>query len=294
MAKKFTLEEVKQIVNNLDNSFILLSKEYKGVHNKLKFKHTKCNNEFELTLLSFKQGYRCPYCSKKHKYTTKEFQTKLDSLTNDHIYDILSEYQSTFKKIKIKCLKCNNIFNMKPNNLINGQRCPYCSGKHRYTIEEIKEIFNNDSHYNLISINNYRNYKSKFKVKHLVCNRIFETNLDQWINQKSRCPECSISIGENLIYEWLENHSILFRHNYSFKNCKDKRVLPFDFYLPNLNICIEFDGIQHKQETFYSKDFKDRQKKDKIKTDYCNNNGIQLIRINNIKDIDKILCEELL
>lgn len=292
MSKKFTIEEVKQQIKELDNSFILLSEDYKGIHSKLLFKHLKCNNTFEMTLLSFKNGYRCPYCSGKHKYTTEEFQNKLNELTNNK-YKMLSEYKSTFKKIKLQCLDCNNTFEMRPNNLINGQGCPYCSGKHRYTVEEIKEIFNKDKHYEIINIDNYKNYKSKFKVKHLDCNRIFETNLDTWINQKSRCPECSISIGENLVYEWLENNNFEFIHNHPFKDCKDKRVLPFDFYLPKENICIEFDGPQHHEETFYSKDLEDRIKKDNIKTEYCKKNNIKLIRINKIKDIEIILTEEL-
>lgn len=29
---------------------------------------------------------------------------------------------------------------------------------------------------------------------------------------------------------------------HKFKNCRDIRPLPFDFYLPKLNTCIEYDG----------------------------------------------------
>lgn len=77
-----------------------------------------------------------------------------------------------------------------------------------------------------------------------------------------------------------------------FDNCKYKRKLAFDFYLPDLNICIEFDGQQH----YISIDrwggdngLKTRQIRDEIKNKYCENNNIILIRIKyNEKIYDKL------
>ena len=64
--------------------------------------------------------------------------------------------------------------------------------------------------------------------------------------------------------------------------------MPFDFYLPEYNICIEFDGIQHfePRDAFGGKvEFEKTKLRDKIKDDYCKNNGLSLIRISNIRDI---------
>lgn len=44
----------------------------------------------------------------------------------------------------------------------------------------------------------------------------------------------------NIIYNNIE-----YIKQKTFENCIDKRKLKFDFYLIKLNICIEFDGIQH-------------------------------------------------
>ena len=41
------------------------------------------------------------------------------------------------------------------------------------------------------------------------------------------------------------NNNIEFKKEKKFKDCKDKYQLPFDFYLPQYNLCIEFDGEQH-------------------------------------------------
>ena len=60
-------------------------------------------------------------------------------------------------------------------------------------------------------------------------------------------------------------------------------MLPFDFYLPNHNICIEYDGIQHTQcSDFFGgvESFKKIIKNDTIKNRFCYDNNITLIRIN--------------
>jgi very-short-patch-repair endonuclease len=55
-----------------------------------------------------------------------------------------------------------------------------------------------------------------------------------------------------------------------------------DFYLPDYNAVIEYDGIQHYQpiETFGGeKAFKSTKIRDEIKNTYCRENGIKMIRI---------------
>jgi len=64
--------------------------------------------------------------------------------------------------------------------------------------------------------------------------------------------------------------------------CKSINHSPFDFYLPNLNMCIEYDGIQHfKSVDFFGGDeeFKKRKLHDNIKTQYCKDVNIILLRI---------------
>lgn len=80
----------------------------------------------------------------------------------------------------------------------------------------------------------------------------------------------------------LINNEINFEQQKIFDGCKDKRKLSFDFYLPEYNICIEYDGIQHYESIEYwggHKNFNYIKKHDQIKTDFCENNNIKLIRI---------------
>ena len=101
---------------------------------------------------------------------------------------------------------------------------------------------------------------------------------------------CLRSKGENKIIQILKNLSIDFVSQIKFDECKNKKHLPFDFYLPEYNCCIEYDGKQHFEPVNYfggEQQFKCRQKNDKIKTEYCKENGIGLIRIP-YTDYDKL------
>ena len=65
--------------------------------------------------------------------------------------------------------------------------------------------------------------------------------------------------------------------------------LPFDFYLPIENICIEFNGLQHYKPIEYfggEKEFEKRKINDKIKQDYCVENSIELITIKYNDDVE--------
>lgn len=64
----------------------------------------------------------------------------------------------------------------------------------------------------------------------------------------------------------------------------------FDFYLPNINTCIEYDGEQHFRpvEYFGGEDAFNRQIiYDNVKNEWCRKNGVNLIRIP-YTDYDKI------
>lgn len=111
---------------------------------------------------------------------------------------------------------------------------------------------------------------------------------------------CLASKGENLIGKILFENNIEYKQQYCFKKCinpKTKYVLKFDFYLPDYNCCIEYDGQQHFQEvSFFTQSLQENQYRDNIKNQYCKNNGIGLIRIPywNYNKINKEYLEKLL
>ena len=101
--------------------------------------------------------------------------------------------------------------------------------------------------------------------------------------------------------KYLKELNIEFESQKKFENCKDKRCLLFDFYIPKLNVCLEYDGIQHFipfVRANSEKEFEALKKRDVIKNEFCQSNEIRLIRISyytkrtKIKDILNTLEQE--
>lgn len=93
---------------------------------------------------------------------------------------------------------------------------------------------------------------------------------------------CMRSSGENAIKEFLDMHHITYYREKKFNKCKDVGLLKFDFWLPDYGLCIEFDGIQHYQDAprwDKKSSFDDRKRRDEIKTKYCEENDIILLRV---------------
>ena len=88
------------------------------------------------------------------------------------------------------------------------------------------------------------------------------------------CPQCNESFGERKTRQWLNSRNIKYIYQKIFKDCKDIKPLPFDFYLPDYNICIEYDGMQHFTPIDYfggQESFERTVKHDKIKDNFsCN------------------------
>lgn len=90
------------------------------------------------------------------------------------------------------------------------------------------------------------------------------------------------SYYSNKVESYLKKHFLVIKEKI-FEDCinpKTNYKLRFDFYLPEYNICLEYDGEQHYKEVDFCNDtLADRQFRDKIKDDYCLKNNISLIRI---------------
>jgi len=235
-------------------------------------------------------GCKCPYCYGTPKKTNDQIKKDFLKIHNNQYDYSLVDYNGVFTKIKIKCTKCNNIFEQTPHDHLKGQGCPKCIGKNR-SIDELKNILNNihNNKYNYELLDN-TNTKIKYKI---VCpiHGEFLQYLYHHINGEG-CPKCNESKGEKEIRNILEKNNIKYESQKTFPNCKHKQLLKFDFYLPNHNIIIEYDGEQHfKPNNFFGGDesFKNTQIRDNIKNEYCKQKNINLLRIKyDEKIIDKL------
>lgn len=284
--KRNNIKEIKTFIENED--YILLSNEYKNNTSKLKILCPK-GHEFEMSWDSFNGGHRCPICS--GRVSIKEVEEFIDK----EGYKLISDkYIRAKDKIDIKCPE-GHIFKMSYQCFKRGQRCPICYKNSHTTIEDVKEYMNKEG-YILLSTE-YVNGNTHLDI---MCPKghNYKATFHHFKSDNTRCPYCNFSKGEDIIEEFLKNNNIVYKPQYKFDDCKYKRCLPFDFYLPDFNSCIEFDGEQHYKPVEYfggEESFKNTVIRDNIKTEYCKNNNIKLIRIPyyEINNIDGILTKEL-
>jgi len=130
------------------------------------------------------------------------------------------------------------------------------------------------------------------------CKHSWNTIVSKRTVEKTGCPVCKSSKGELKIISYFNKIKINFIPEKTFPNCTNIIELPFDFYIPDVNLCIEYDGILHFVDKFNNpEEFNLTKKRDKIKNKYCRDNGIDLLRIpywefDNIEQIlEKTLSE---
>ena len=278
MKNKLFIEKSKKIhYNKYDYSEI----NYISAKEKIKIYCNICKCFFYQTPNNHLSGYGCPFCGKTKKRTQENF-INLSKKIHKNKYDYSKvDYKNNLKKIKIICVT-HGEFEQIPKNHLKGQGCPKCAKNKILTtkeyIEKCKKVHNNFFNYQKV---NYINSQTKILI---VCpiHGEFKQKAGNHLYKKYGCPICKESKGEKNISTILNNKNIKYIRQYKFYGCKNKLQLPFDFYLPEYNICIEYDGKQHfvPVEIFGGiNNFKQTINNDKIKTEYCKENNIQLIRI---------------
>ena len=100
---------------------------------------------------------------------------------------------------------------------------------------------------------------------------------------------CLNSLGEEKINNILQSLNIKFITQKTFKDLYSDKKYPlyFDFYLPDYNLVIEYQGKQHYEQAEYFGNLEERKRRDQIKRDYCKQNNIKLVEIP-YTDFDKI------
>lgn len=247
---------------------------------------------------SILRGHGCPMCARrelqKQKLKSHEQYIKEVSIINPNI-EVLEQYIDAKTPILHRCRIDGNEWKTVPDSIIRGCGCPVCAGNILKTTNQyIKDVavVNPD----IEVLGEYINAKTPILHK---C----KIDGNQWMASPTNilsggcCPQCQESSGERIIRQWLISHNIKYISQKTFIDCKDINMLPFDFYLIDYNICIEYDGRQHFEpvdfagegEEWAQQQFKKTQYHDKIKNTYCENNDIPLLRIPYFKNIEEEL-----
>jgi hypothetical protein len=252
-----------------------------------------------------RQKVGCPDCSKRNStLDTIKVIELFKTLGHDYDYSKFNYISSTSKSIII-CLKHGEFKQSYSHHYKQKQGCPEC-GKEKLLsaindkVLDINEFVKRAQyiHGDLYDYSNtlYTRYNQKLNI---ICNNhgIFTQSPNSHLRGEG-CPECRNSKGEKYIEKYLKEKNIEYIFQHRFPDCKNVRTLPFDFYIPHLNVCIEFDGKQHYEpvKLFGGEEgFKYININDNIKTMYCLENNIKLIRIkySDYKIINNILNEKI-
>lgn len=268
------------------HGYILLNhSESLNSHSILIIKHRYCGYVRKIKAIFFLKSPQCRRCNLTH-----DLQDYLDSETN-HSYKLLSNYIKTDNKVKVIHKKCGHIYQTMPHSIKKGNgRCPYCSArKFKYIMRSkrglsdsqfksrVKKMVSDDYTF----IDKYVNASTKLRCKHNKCGFVFKV-CPRDFYKGSGCPKCKSSKGERFIKSYLDLLKCPYKQEFTFSSLKDKNELRFDFYLPTLNICIEYDGIQHYKPQEWmggSEKFAKQRKHDIMKDTFCHQHNIRLIRI---------------
>lgn len=285
MTRRKTQEEFIAELKERNPNKINVVGEYVNYGHKIKVEFLNCGHTRYMTPSKLLQGQGCghPNClnktisknkiNKRRKTIHKEFK--------DKGYKLLSEFNGVKEMVEVLNNNCGHMYKANAGNILNGSGCPICHGikDDKLFKEEIKTKYGNE--YTILG--EYKNGLTGIKTRHNQCGHIWKPTPKTLLRERI-CPNCNKSKGEYYIQNFLEKHNIKYKREYMFDDCRNINPLPFDFAIKTDNKLklIEFDGSQHFGESNYwgnKRTFKDIQRNDKIKNNYCKENNIPLLRI---------------
>lgn len=244
--------------------------------------------------ISSKAG--CPKCKKVFRYDTKSFIEKAKNIHGSkYNYDKV-DYINNKTKVVIIC-PLHGEFEQTPSDHLQGHGCPHCANQKlseikfigtQQFIEKANKVHNNKYDYSL------SDYKGCYEKIRIICPIHGEFQQEAHNHLRGQgCPKCNQSKGEKTIETYLQLNNINYINQYEIpidKNINISGIAKIDFYLPDYNLYIEYNGIQHYIPMKYfggELEFKHQQERDKYVKNYCGNKLIEIKY--NCENIDGLL-----
>jgi len=249
----------------------------------------------------------------------------------DNVVDPWEISYGSNKKVLIICQikDYHESYSISCSHFTDGKRCSYCAKTKVHPLDSLGKILEDK---NLLSIWSIGNNKSPYlyapnshKRFLWVCSEgkhndyyrsAYESN-----DADFRCPECQYSKGEGVINNYLRDDDWIkiAQDDYDKLFDVDKYsntyfipqktfdglvglgggLLSYDFYLPQYNLLIEYQGEQHERYIKYFhksiEDFEKQVEHDRRKKEYAQQNGYNFLEIWywDFDNIEEILTKEL-
>lgn len=266
-SRRKTTSEFNEEIKEMTNGEYCLDSEYIKADEYIRIRHNVCSKTYKTKPQFFKNGKRCPYCSRNSVKTIDDIQVKIDKKYNFY-YEVLDYYkEENRQKITVKCRKCHLEKTLDFFSFYYKTKCDKCSNCIKIKNNETKmekdkkilknkfikiikrhqkdkekknandEKFNNYSrraleknYYNIIILEKTCNTTDKINIECKQCGTIFNTDFKHLMQGKG-CPKCKASKGEKSIRSILTRNKVEFEEQVSFSDliCKKGGKLKFDF-----------------------------------------------------------------
>ena len=226
------------------------------------------------------------------KKKTKEEFIKEATKKHKGKYDYSKvDYVNTYTKVCIICPEYGHgEFWQTPNNHTQGKCCPKCSGHYVPTTEEwiasVRKVHGDKYDYSKLK------YISAHTKVCIICTEHGEFWQSPDVHTQGKgCPKCNLSHLERDVMNYLGDVGITYDYQKHFKWLGRQSL---DFYLPDYNVGIECQGLQHFEAVDYfggDKTFKKTLERDKRKKALCEEHGVKLLYFGNVPNYDTFLGE---
>lgn len=257
------------------------------------------HGDFEQKASNHLSGQGCPKCSGIQRKTTAEFINDVRKIHGNKYDYSKVNYINNHTKVCIICPEHGEFWQLPQDHLQKKAGCPKCAtielhNKQRKSTEDFIKEANQVHHYK------YDYSKADYKGSHtnitIICPKHGEFQQLPTNHLKGcGCPKCNNSKGELKVEHYLQNHNIEYISQYEIEYLGNKtRKTRIDFYLPKLNMAIEYNGIQHyvPQKYFGGEiKFNKQVERDTFVRNYCLNHNMQLIEISDIDKVDTTLSK---
>lgn len=298
-----TVENIKLFFKKEGNGIIPIIDKYIGSKDtKIKHECETCGSMIEIRWCSVlkSKNFKCKKCN--HDVIFKDIKYNLEYMKEE-----FTKYGYTITDTKYKGnnvpLKCvdKEGYKVKISYInLRSLKSPY---RFSTKFNEENYIYNINNYFKNNDINCEALYYKKEEISYenyevivckCDCGEEFETCWGSIKSGKIRCSKCvgEMSNLEKKVSEWLDYKNIKYVVQKTYDDLIHVRKLRFDFYIPDYNLCIEVDGIQHEIPVKFSKyideheSFKTIKFLDNLKNEYCKKNSIDLLRISH-EDINR-------
>lgn len=259
----------------------------------------KTHGWFQKTIGNLESSNGCPLCSNENSSKIRALNAMLTSQEVIDRFQKVHNFRYDYSKIKyagimnsveITCFT-HGSFHQSVTSHLQGKGCPKCGAERKRQAQFLSQgdlydrlkILNGDIF--IYPPNLGLELRSNTPI---ICRQhgLFCQPLRIHLSGNG-CPECSQSLGAKRVSEWLTKNEIEYVTEAHIPVGKKGLPLRADFFLPEYNTYIEYNGEQHfRPISFFGMDektslhvFEEQKERDRVKENWIIENNYELVRI---------------